>query len=126
MILRETITQTHDYLMYFLNILAEHGVFQQLDEIKIWSDGCSKHFKTYTTHYYMATLQEKCEVTFSWHFLPPNDAHNRADAAAANFSGTIKSSIRSTFILRELGHLAFVSSEMKNWYLFLVKLICFI
>lgn len=111
-------TQTHDYLMYFLDLLLDIRVFDQHEYIKIWSDGCSKHFKTYPTHYYLGALQERSNSVFSWHFLPPNDAHNRADAAAAHFSGTIRRAIKSSFLLNEIGHLAYISAHMKNWFVF--------
>lgn len=51
----------------------------------------------------------------SWHFLPPRDAHNRADAAAAHFSTQITKAIRVTCLLNEVGHLQFISQNMKNW-----------
>jgi hypothetical protein len=53
----DKVTQTHDYVMYFMNLLAKHKVLQQFKYIKIWSDGCGKHFKTYPIHYYIAKLQ---------------------------------------------------------------------
>lgn len=53
------VTQTHDYVMFFLNLLFDHGVFDNFEALKIWSDGCGKHFKTYPIHYYMATLKKK-------------------------------------------------------------------
>lgn len=43
--------------MYFLKLLARHEILQKFKFIKIWSDGCGKHFKTYPIHYFMAQLQ---------------------------------------------------------------------
>jgi hypothetical protein len=43
--------------MYFLRLLAKHQVLQKFKYIKIWSDGCGKHFKTYPIHYCIAELQ---------------------------------------------------------------------
>jgi len=54
--------------------------------VKIWSDGCGKHFKTYPTHFYLAELQQEFSIELKWSFLPANDAHNRADGAAAHLA----------------------------------------
>lgn len=115
------VSQTHDYVFWVLNFLADNGVFGGFGNVKIWSDGCSKHFKTYPTHYFIGSLQERLStILFSWHFLPPRDAHNRADAAAGNFSRTIQRAIRNTYLLNEIGHLAYISSNMKNWCVLII------
>jgi hypothetical protein len=120
-----TVTQTHEYLMFFLSFLFSTGLFEQYSYVKIWSDGCSKHFKTYPTHYYIATLQEKVKIYLIPYYKNllyliviyffilifcstkrkflgtffPRDAHNRADAAAAHFSTQITKAIRATCLL---------------------------
>lgn len=114
-----SVKQTHDYLMYFLNFLfLKHKILLGISNWEIWSDGCSKHFKTYPSHYYISTLQLQLAVNISWDFLPPNDAHNRADAQAGSFSQIIQRAINNTFVLNEIGHLMEISKAMKNCYKF--------
>lgn len=130
------VSQTHDYVMFFMNLLFDHGVFENFEFLKVWSDGCSKHFKTYPIHYYMATLQARVCLIFkylflvflylhphfqsglniSWQFLPPRDAHNRADGAAGHLSQQINRAIKNTFLLTEVGHISFISQNLRNWY----------
>jgi hypothetical protein len=52
-----------------------------------------------------------------WDFLPPGDAHNRCDAAAANWKRPQKKLVKEFAVLTSVGHLAFACSEMKNSYL---------
>ena len=34
-----SVTQTHDYVMFFFNFLQQHGFFDQFERLSIWSDG---------------------------------------------------------------------------------------
>lgn len=52
-----------------------------------------------------------------WDFLPPGDAHNRCDAAAANWKRPQKKLIRDFCVLTTVGHLAFACSNLKNSYM---------
>jgi hypothetical protein len=114
-----SVKQTHDFLMYFLNfLLCTHNLLCDIGNFKIWSDGCGKHFKTYTSQFYISILQLKLEKKITWDFLPPNDAHNRADAQAGTFSQIINRAISNSFILTEIEHLLAISQHMKNCYKF--------
>jgi hypothetical protein len=105
--------------MYFLNFLfCKHNLLVDITKFSIWSDGCGKHFKTYTSQFYISTLQLELEKRITWDFLPPNDAHNRADAQAGSFSQIIKRAVNNTFILTEIEHLMAISKQMKNCYKF--------
>lgn len=57
------------------------------------------------------------ELRIHWDFLPPGDAHNRCDAAAAHWKRPQKQLIRNYCVLKTIGHLAFACSSMKNCYL---------
>lgn len=52
-----------------------------------------------------------------WDFLPPGDAHNRCDAAAAHWKRPQKKLICDFCVLTTVGHLAFACSELKNCYI---------
>jgi hypothetical protein len=52
-----------------------------------------------------------------WDFLPPGDAHNRCDAAAAHWKRPQKKLIRDFAVLTTVGHLAFACTTLKNCYL---------
>ena len=52
-----------------------------------------------------------------WDFLPPGDAHNRCDAAAAHWKRPQKKLIRDFSVLTTVGHLAFACASLKNCYL---------
>jgi hypothetical protein len=88
------VKQTFPYVHWALEFLfVQHGVFNGFSEVTIFSDGCGKHFKTYPTHFYLGVLQNELRTKLSkpdfkicYHFLPPGDAHNRADGAAAQIS----------------------------------------
>jgi hypothetical protein len=114
-----SVKQTHDYLMYFLNfLLSNHNLLIDFANYSIWSDGCGKHFKTYTSQFYISQFQLQLETKITWDFLPPHDAHNRADAQAGSFAQIIKRAVSNTFILNEIEHLMAISSHMKNCYKF--------
>lgn len=66
------VTQTFDYVQWALEFLEEHDFFRDFKRIKYWSDGCGKHFKTYASHYFMATFQERLGLSLTWDFLAPN------------------------------------------------------
>lgn len=55
--------------------------------------------------------------TIVWDFLPPGDAHNRCDAAAAHWKRPMKKLVRDFTVLTSVGHLAFACCEMRNSYL---------
>lgn len=87
----ETVTQTHDFLMFVFDFLfLQHKLLSNFNNFRMWSDGCGKHFKTYPTHYYISTLQKQLRNSITWNFLPPNDAHNRADGQAGAFANIIR------------------------------------
>lgn len=52
-----------------------------------------------------------------WDFLPPGDAHNRCDGAAAHWKSPQKKLIRDFAVLTTVGHLAFACTSLKNCYL---------
>lgn len=66
------VTQTFDYVQWVLEYLAQHKFFEGFNRLKFWSDGCGKHFKTYNTHYFMASYQEQLKMPVTWDFLAPN------------------------------------------------------
>jgi hypothetical protein len=62
-------------------------------------------------------IPEPSALRIHWDFLPPGDAHNRCDAAAAHWKKPQKTAIRDFCVLTTVGHLAFACSEMKNCYM---------
>ena len=96
-------------------ILCE--LLTKFKHLKFWSDGCGKHLKTYSTHYYMCKFQKKVACIVSWDFLAPNRAHNRCDAAAARWKGKIDSMIRDFYSLSSVAHLAFAVSSLANSFM---------
>jgi hypothetical protein len=115
----ERVAQTHDYAVFALHyLLVKHKLLKDYDTVEIWSDGCSKHFKCYATHFYVAILKSLAALNLSWDFLPPNDAHNRADGAAAKLAVRIKQCVESTFLITEVGHIAAISGHLQNCYKF--------
>lgn len=66
------VSQTFDYVQWVLEFLEEHEFFSDFERIKFWSDGCGKHFKTYASHYFMASYQERLGIPVTWDFLAPN------------------------------------------------------
>jgi hypothetical protein len=111
------IKQTLDYVQWVLDFLALTGFFDKFNYVKIWSDGCGKHFKTYDTHFYIAHLQSRVTCVITWDFLAPNRAHNRCDAAAAHLKQAFKKYIQNNYILSLTSHLAFASGNLKNTFL---------
>ena len=108
-------TQTFEYVEWAFDLLIEHGLLNQIENLTIWSDGCGKHFKTYNTHFGIAEKQQdRPETKFRWRFLAPNKAHNRADAAAAHLSVSISKLIQNFNLMSDLGHLAFANSKLTR------------
>jgi hypothetical protein len=62
-------------------------------------------------------MQVEPYLRLHWDFLPPGDAHNRCDAAAAHFKKPQKKLIRDFAVLTTIGHLAFACTSLKNCYL---------
>lgn len=118
------ITQTLPYVRWCLEFLfLKHNLAASFTEIQLWSDGCGKHFKVYATQYFISTLQQHLCQSVSpsfrihWNFLPPRDAHNRADAAAAHWKRAHVRLLRNYCIVNSLGHLAFSCSRLSRAYL---------
>lgn len=115
--------QTTPYVRWACDFLFRiHRLDVGFKLLHLFSDGCGKHFKTYPTHWYMADLQFHLRSRFpsiviEWDFLPPGDAHNRADAAAAHFKRPQKKLIQNFCLLSTPGHLAFACSELNNFYM---------
>lgn len=57
------------------------------------------------------------ELRIHWDFLPPGDAHNRCDGAAAHWKQPQKKLVRDFAVLTTVGHLAFACARLKNCYL---------
>ena len=139
----DTPGQISPYVQWALNyLLVKHDLANCYDEVQVFSDGCGKHFKTYPTHWYVlrvsfltpryiADLQEHLrdnnttatarnadpKPKLVWDFLPPGDAHNRCDAAAANWKRPQKKLARDFCVLTTVGHLAFACAELRNCYM---------
>lgn len=109
--------QTFDYVQWVFEFLFRHKVFDPFEQIKLWSDGCGKHFKTYSAHFFMSYFQQTIKKIITWDFLAPNRAHNRCDAAAAHIKGQIDQHIQNYYNLSEVSHLAFACSKLKNMVL---------
>jgi hypothetical protein len=62
-------------------------------------------------------MQVEPNLRIHWDFLPPGDAHNRCDAAAAHWKRPQKKLIRDFSVLTTVGHLAFACASLKNCYL---------
>jgi hypothetical protein len=62
-------------------------------------------------------MQVEPNLRIHWDFLPPGDAHNRCDAAAAHWKRPQKKLIRDFAVLTTVGHLAFACASLKNCYL---------
>ena len=62
-------------------------------------------------------MQVEPSLRIHWDFLPPGDAHNRCDAAAAHWKTPQKKLIRDFSVLTTVGHLAFACASIKNCYL---------
>ena len=114
----KSVKQTADYVIWALNLLNGHGFFNDFDFTKFWSDGCGKHFKTYTTPAYVALLNEIINTKLTWDFLAPHEAHNSSDAAAAHWKGAQLKYIKNNFSLSELSHIAFSCCKLKSTLLF--------
>jgi len=65
-------------------------------------------------HYYMGVLQPKLNLAITWDFLAPNEAHNRADGAAAHWKAPQKKLIKNFSVLSDIGHLAFACSKLET------------
>jgi hypothetical protein len=65
----------------------------------------------------IANVDPATKFRIHWDFLPPGDAHNRCDAAAAHWKKPQKTAIRNFCVLTTVGHLAFACSELKNCYM---------
>lgn len=63
----------------------------------------------------MSNKQPKLRL--HWDFLPPGDAHNRCDGAAAHWKRPQKQLVRDFAVLTTIGHLAFACTRLKNCYL---------
>ena len=69
------VKQTLPYVKYVFDLFLEHGLFDSHSKIKLWSDGCGKHFKAYGTQAFMCHFQERLQsrLSESWvitkHFL---------------------------------------------------------
>ena len=121
----DEVHQTAPYVRWALDFLyIEHKLlaYNGLDELGTWSNGCGKHFKTYPTHYYMGDLKRRLKNIddFSdlyWKFLPPHDAHNRCDAAAATWLLPQRKKIRNFCLLKSIGHLQFCIGDLKNTFM---------
>ncbi len=143
----DTPGQISPYVQWALNFLfVTHDLACCYDDVQLFSDGCGKHFKTYPTHWYIADLQQHLRAnnskssnnnsntqkkkanaastspTIVWDFLPPGDAHNRCDAAAAHWKRPQKKFVRDFCVLTSVGHLAFACAEMRNCYM--IEAVC--
>jgi hypothetical protein len=124
-------------------LFVRHDLGLNFEEIHLFSDGCGKHFKTYPTHWYLADLKQRLVkkktdyynnninnnnnnssnmevepfLRIHWDYLPPGDAHNRCDGAAAHWKRPQKKLIRDFAVLTTVGHLAFACASLKNCYL---------
>ncbi len=108
--------QTFDYVQWALDYLNKKGLFKGFKNLKLWSDGCGKHFKCYNAHFFMSTFQESLGVNLTWDFLAPNRAHNKADSAAAYLKGAITRHVKNYYLLSQVTHLAFACSRLKNTF----------
>jgi hypothetical protein len=116
---KSKIKQTADYVAWAFNLLNEHHFFDTYSACHIWSDGGPKHFKTYPTHFFIAQLQSTnpgCH--FTWDFLPPRDAHNAADPAAAHLNKAVNTLIQNYHLLDSEAHVAFAAAKVRNAYMF--------
>lgn len=135
----DTPGQISPYVQWTMDFLFQtHQLANGFEEVHLFSDGCGKHFKTYPTHWYLADLQQHLrerekasrnnnnnnrralppkECRIHWDFLPPGDAHNRCDAAAANWKRPQKKLIRDFCVLTTVGHLAFACANLRNCYM---------
>jgi hypothetical protein len=109
--------QTFDFVQWALEFLYEKQLFSPFKNIKLWSDGCGKHFKCYNAQFYMSQFQEQLKVKLTWDFLAPSRAHNKADSAAAYLKGAIKRHVDNFYLLSRVTHLAFACSRLKNTFL---------
>ena len=66
------VSQTFDYVQWVLEFLEEHKFFDGFERVRFWSDGCGKHFKTYSSHFFMASYQQRLAIPLTWDFLAPN------------------------------------------------------
>lgn len=58
-------------------------------------------------------------IAFSWDFLPPRDAHNRSDAAAAHWKASIDSLLADCCVVNSVEHIAFACerANLKNSFM---------
>lgn len=59
----QPVKQTFSYVEYTFDMLYDAGLFADFSRLALWSDGCGKHFKTYSTHAYMSHLQSRLRET---------------------------------------------------------------
>lgn len=111
------IGQIFQYVQYVFDFFLEENFFGGFSTLKLWSDGCGKHFKTYNTHYYFSHFQQKFGHKLTYDCLAPNRAHNRCDAAAAMVKKKLNTSAKNFELLSDVTHIAFATSELKNTYL---------
>jgi hypothetical protein len=64
-----------------------------------------------------SNLRVEPHLRIHWDYLPPGDAHNRCDGAAAHWKRPQKKLIRDFAVLTTVGHLAFACASLKNCYL---------
>ena len=57
--------QTFPYVEYVMNLLLDHGFFDNYPKITMHSDGCGKHFKAYITQSFMCLFQERMRARLS-------------------------------------------------------------
>lgn len=111
------IGQIFQYVQYVFDFFLEENFFKDYSALKLWSDGCGKHFKTYNTHYYFSQFQQQFGNPVTYDFLAPNRAHNRCDAAAASIKKKLTTSAKNFDLLSDVTHIAFSTSKLKNTYL---------
>lgn len=111
------IGQIFQYVQYVFDFFLAENFFDGFSTVKLWSDGCGKHFKTYNTHYYFSHFQQKLGSAVTYDFLAPNRAHNKCDAAAATIKKKLGTSAKNFDLLSDVTHIAFATSELKNTYL---------
>ena len=102
--------------------------------MKIISDNCGKHFKTYLTHVFISDFQtewnkrvsnrlnkriQEKKKTITYHSLGPGDAHNQCDASIAHVKRALKTNQTVCSIMDTINHLAYSYTKFskKNFHL---------
>lgn len=102
-------------LKYLINNTNNYNILRGITRINLWSDGCSKHFKSRYVQAFIAALQASHpHLTITWDFTAPHHGHGKADAHGGHLSQLLRNTLLQSEGLRKRQKLAAVVDRFDD------------